>query len=173
MLSHQHSNLADLSRQVAEMSHVDQRLASSIFVDLFSSLWSQVPTNEKRQRIFEFFLESSQLANSTLPLTPLLAFHRAARKVSLRVDSILMEKIAIEHGSYFEILNDLEQQQRKNGQKQLSLENYTEQVKRVDSLAAVYAKLGEEDLRTELWKGRAAMNGTYRSMQLYNQVSIF
>jgi hypothetical protein len=43
-------NLEDLIRSLAEMSHCDVRLAKSLFVDLFSAIWNQLPERNVSNR---------------------------------------------------------------------------------------------------------------------------
>lgn len=170
-----HTSDNELSRQLAEMSQVDQRLATTIFADTFSSIWNQMPEDiaPKRKLILEFFLQSGQCAQpatSNLPLTPLLAFFKATRKCTtpmLKIDGLLLENIAVEHGGWFEALDQLESECRTD--QHLTHEKYTEKLKRVDSLMSVYQSLGEEDLKTSLWKRRACLPSSYRAIQLYNQ----
>lgn len=173
MLLQQQSNV-DLSKHLAEMSQVDLRLTASIFTDVFSSIWNQLPSrgSSKRKQLMEYFLQSGQLASSNLPMTPLLCFFKAIQKCStpdIRVDSALLENIAVTHGGWFDALDEMEKRCREV--KDVKHNNYTEQMKQFDNLMSVYKNLGEEDLRVALWKRRACMPATYRALQFYNQVS--
>lgn len=105
----QNQTYSELSRQLAEMSQADHRLASVIFTDLFSSLWNQIPSanGEKRKRVAEFFLQSGQLATNgrQMSLTPLSCFYKAANKCTtpaISVDSVLLENLAVDHRLWFE-----------------------------------------------------------------------
>ncbi|KAI6180608.1 FAT domain-containing protein [Aphelenchoides besseyi] len=175
------TKLEDLARHVIELTHSDVRLARSCFVEFFSSIWNQMhdASVERRTTIAHFFLVSGIL-NSTkeLAITPLNCFYEAFTRSRhpIPVDSSTLEYIAAYHKGWYTVIERMENEIRKmrtSRQIMNETQSFADEIRLMDSLSELYERLGERDLLAALWKKRACLDGTVRTIMLFNQGLIY
>ncbi|KAI6206451.1 hypothetical protein M3Y94_00912100 [Aphelenchoides besseyi] len=175
------TKLEDLARHVIELTHSDVRLTRSCFVEFFSSIWNQMhdASVERRTTIAHFFLVSGIL-NSTkeLAITPLNCFYEAfaQSRHPIPIDSSTLEYIAAYHKGWYTVIDRMEneiRQMRTSRQIMNETQSFADEIQLMDSLSELYEQLGERDLLATLWKKRACLDGTVRTIMLFNQGLIY